>query len=45
MKFGGGLSNGDIATVLSLTPTNISTILYRSLTKLNANLEGGTNND
>lgn len=45
LKFGGGMSNKDIATVLSLTPTNVGTILYRSLAKLNTELEGGINND
>jgi RNA polymerase sigma-70 factor (ECF subfamily) len=41
MKFGGSMSNKDIAAVLELTPTNVSTILYRSLDKLNTQLEGG----
>lgn len=45
MKFGGGMSNNDIAAVLTLTPTNVGTILYRSLNKLNNHLEGGIEND
>lgn len=45
LKFGGGMNNGDIATVMSLTPTNVGTILYRSLAKLNNHLEGGIQND
>ncbi|MHB0914305.1 MAG: RNA polymerase sigma factor [Thermoleophilia bacterium] len=45
LKFGGGMSNGDIAAVMSLTPTNVSTILYRSLARLKTQLEGGINND
>jgi RNA polymerase sigma-70 factor (ECF subfamily) len=41
MKFGASMSNMDIGAVLGLTPTNVSTILYRSLDKLNTKLEGG----
>lgn len=45
MKFGGGMSNMDIAAVAELTPTNVSTILYRSLIKLNTQLEDGIENE
>jgi RNA polymerase sigma-70 factor (ECF subfamily) len=45
LKFGGGMSNQDIADVLSLSETNVGTILCRSLNKLNPQLEDGMNND
>jgi len=45
LKFGGGMSNSEIADLLSLTPTNVSTILCRSLEKLKNQLKGGIEND
>lgn len=41
MKFGGGRSNKEIAAIMSLSATNVSTILFRSLDKMKTQLESG----
>lgn len=38
-KFGGGLQNMEIGKIMNLTPTNVGSILHRSLKKLKKLLE------
>ncbi|MHB8792380.1 MAG: RNA polymerase sigma factor [Thermoleophilia bacterium] len=45
LKFGGCMNNREIARLLKISESNAGTILYRSLVKLNNQLEGGIKND
>lgn len=45
LKFGGGMNNREIGRLLKISESNAGTILYRSLVKLNKQLEGGIQND
>ncbi len=45
LKFGAGLTNRRIASLLEISETNAGTILYRSLRKLKTELEGVNAND
>lgn len=45
LKFGSGMTNREISRLLGVTESNTGTILFRSLKKLKAELEGGINND
>lgn len=45
LKFGGCMNNREIARLLKISESNAGTILYRSLVKLNNQLEGGIEND
>ncbi len=45
LKFGGGMNNREIGRLLDISESNTGTILYRSLIKLNNQLEGGIEND
>lgn len=40
LKFGSGLNNREIAALLEITESNAGTIIYRSLEKIKARLEG-----
>lgn len=41
LKFGGGLTNREIAGLLEISESNAGTIIYRSLERLRHRLEGG----
>ena len=45
LKFGGGLTNREIATLLEISESNAGTILYRCLEKIKTRLEGVMEND
>ena len=45
LKFGGAMTNRDIATLLKIPESNAGTILYRSLKKMKTRLEGAIDND
>jgi RNA polymerase sigma-70 factor (ECF subfamily) len=45
LKFGGGLTNREIAGLLEISESNVGTILYRCLEKIKTRLEGVMEND
>jgi len=45
LRFGATISNREIAKIMNISETNVSTILFRSLRKLKTQLEGGINHD
>lgn len=45
LKFGGGLTNREIAGLLEISESNAGTIIYRSLERLRHRLEGGMENE